>query len=170
VSHQDIAPLPAGYRVQLLAGHEAIGPAEVMAFWADHRAMPAGEAVGRVHEVLFVGLDPGDELVAVSTAYLQRSRQMRMTFWYQRVFVAPEHRMGNLAFRLLLAGRDHLRALYESGADRRAAGLMVEVQHRGARAHLVNAVWRSDFTFVGQNHGGDHMRVHYFPGALAPLP
>ncbi len=168
MSHQDIAPLPDGYRLALLGELEALGADEVLAFWADQDAMPAHEAALRVHQVLFVGLGPDGQIAGVSTAYLQRSRQLRMTFWYQRIFVAADHRMGNLAFRLLLAGRDHLRESYLSGSDRRAAGTMVEVQNRGLRGHLVNATWRSDFTFVGQNSGGDHMRVHYFPGALAP--
>jgi len=170
VTHQEIAPLPDGYRVELLAGHERVGFDEVIGFWTQEGAMPATEAGRRVHEALFVGIGPGGELTGVSTAFLQRSRQLRTTFWYLRMFVAADHRKGNLAFRLLLACRDHLRERHESGADRQAAGAMVEVQHRGLRGHLVDATWRSDFTFVGQNAGGDHMRVHWFPGAVAPLP
>jgi len=168
VSDQDLAPLPEGYRVVLL-GRDSPEPEAVLAFWAEHGAVPADDAGRRVHEVLFVGLGPGGELAGVSTAFLQRSRQLRMTFWYLRIFVATDHRKANMASRLLLACRDHLRERYESGADPRAAGAMTEVQHPGLRGHLVNATWRS-FTFVGQNMGGDHMRVHYFPGAEAPLP
>jgi hypothetical protein len=26
----------------------------------------------------------------------------------------------------------------------------------------------TDFTFIVENQRGDHVRVHYFPGALAP--
>jgi len=170
VTHPEIAPLPDGYRVELLDGHDRIGFDDVIGFWTGEGAMPAQEAGRRVHEVLFVGIGPGGELTGVSTAFLQRSRQLRTTFWYLRMFVAADHRKGNMAFRLLLACRDHLRVQYETGADRRAAGAMVEVQHRGLAGHLVSATWRSDFTFVGQNMGGDHMRVHWFPGAVAPLP
>ena len=32
------------------------------------------------------------------------------------------------------------------------------------RAHWV---W-TDFTFIGENPEGDHVRVHYFEGALLP--
>jgi hypothetical protein len=28
----------------------------------------------------------------------------------------------------------------------------------------------TDFTFIGENDRGDHVRVHYFPGAEAPGP
>lgn len=170
MSHQDLAPLPGGYRVEPLEGQNRLGPDDVVAFWAAQGALPPTEAARRVHEVLYVGVGPGDELVGVSTAFLQRSRQLRLSFWYLRMFVAAEHRKGNLAFRLLLACRDHLRERHESGADRRAAGAMVEVQHQGLRGHLTAATWRSDFTYIGQNSGGDHMRVHYFPGVSVPAP
>jgi GNAT superfamily N-acetyltransferase len=170
VTHESLAPLPEGYRVELFAEQEAVDADALMAFWADQGAMGAHEAARRVHEVLMVGVGPEGQPVGVATAYLQLSRQLRMTFWYSRVFVAADHRMGNLAFRLLLAARDHTRDRHLSGEDTRAAGIVVEVQNRGLRGHLVNATWRSDFTFVGQNDGGDHMRVHYFPGALAPSP
>jgi hypothetical protein len=28
----------------------------------------------------------------------------------------------------------------------------------------------TDFWYIGGNERGDHVRVHYFPGALAPAP
>jgi hypothetical protein len=166
MSNQDLAPLAPGYRVVPFGGDVEA----VLALWRREGAMDAEEAARRVHEVVCVGLAPDGELVAVSTAYLQRSRQLRMTFWYSRVFVAAEHRMANLAFRLALEVRDLMRARWDSGEDTRAEGMMFEVQNRGLRGHLANATWRSDYTFVGTTREGDHMRVHYFPGALAPLP
>jgi hypothetical protein len=36
---------------------------------------------------------------------------------------------------------------------------------------LDDAIWQAtDFAFFGVNPGGDHLRVHYFPGATAPGP
>lgn len=169
MAHVD-PPLSPGYRIELFGAQDRVGQEDVIELWEREGVVGAAEAGRRVHEVLAIGVQADDGLVAVSTAYLQRSRQLRMTFWYVRVFVSTEHRMGNLAFRLLLTTRDHLRELYESGRDTRAAGVMVEVQNRGLSGYLTNATWRSDFTFVGQNSGGDQMRVHYFPGAVAPLP
>jgi hypothetical protein len=166
VNNDELAPLAAGYRVVPFAGDvdAALG------LWAREGVMDAEEAARRVHEVVCVGLGPADELVALSTAYLRRSRQLGMTLWYSRVFVAADHRMANLAFRLALEVRDHFRERWVSGEDTRAAGMMFEVHNRALRGHLVNATWRSDYTFVGTTREGDHMRVHYFPGAQAPLP
>jgi hypothetical protein len=57
-----------------------------------------------------------------------------------------------------------------SGADTRAAGIVFEVQNEGLK--LINdATWLpTDFTFIGESRRGDHVRVHYFPGAVAPEP
>jgi hypothetical protein len=166
MSNDELAPLSPGYRVVRFAGDVEA----VLALWQREGVMEAEEAARRVHEVVCVGIDPTGELVAVSTAYLRRSRQLRMSLWYSRVFVAADHRMANLARRLAHEVRDVLRDRWVSGEDTRGAGMMFEVQNRGLRGHLVNATWRTDYTFVGATVEGDHMRVHYFPGALAPLP
>jgi hypothetical protein len=166
MSNDELAPLAPGYRVVPFAGDIDA----VLALWAREGVMEGEEAARRVHEVVCVGLDPAGELVAVSTAYLRRSRQLGMSLWYSRVFVAADHRMANLARRLALEVRDELRGRWVSGEDTRACGMMYEVQNRGLRGHLVNATWQSDYTFVGATVDGDHMRVQYFPGARAPLP
>ena len=37
------------------------------------------------------------------------------------------------------------------------------------KRHFDDALWLpTDFTSIGENQRGDHVRVHYFPGALAP--
>ena len=37
------------------------------------------------------------------------------------------------------------------------------------KRHFDDALWLpTDFTSIGENQRGDHVRVHYLPGALAP--
>ena len=44
-----------------------------------------------------------------------------------------------------------------------------EVENEGLKRHFDDALsLPTDFTFIGENQRGDHVRVHYFPGALAP--
>jgi hypothetical protein len=164
--------LPSGYRVEPLAQTEAAGVDEVLSFWERERAMPTlEEGRRRVHEVVMVALDPADRLAAVSTAYLQRNRQLGMDLWYYRTFVGNEHRMSHLAVRLLWATRDHLSGRFVSGADPRAAGMITETESELLKGHYNRAFWViSDFDFIGETPLGAHVRVHYFPGATVPSP
>ena len=163
--------LPPGYQMVPLAETGAAGPDDVLALWERENAMPnPAEAHRRVHEVSIVALDPGDRVAAVSTVYLQRNPQLNMDLWHLRGFVATEHRMGNLATQILWATRDHLRKEYENG-DTRGAGVIVEVENQLLMTYFNRAFWvYSDFWFIGQNEQGAHVRVHYFPGAEAPIP
>jgi hypothetical protein len=164
--------LSPGYRLAPLAETDAVTPDDVLEFWTREQAMPdPGEAQRRVHEVLIVALDPTDRLAAVSTVYLQRNPQLGLDLWAFRTFVASEHRMGHLAIRLLWATRDHLRERYVSGEDARAPGMLVEVENDFLQVYYNRAYSViSDFNFIGENERGDHVRVHYFPGAQAPIP
>ncbi|HEY7267746.1 MAG TPA: hypothetical protein VH501_08640 [Solirubrobacterales bacterium] len=164
--------LPPGYRMVPLAETDAAGPDDVLALWDREQAMPdPAEAHRRVHEVSIVGLDPNDRVAAVSTVYLQRNAQLNMDLWHLRGFVAAEHRMGNLATQILWATRDHLREAFESGGDTRAPGVLVEVENQLLMTYFNRAFWvYSDFWFIGENERGAHVRVHYFPGAQAPIP
>ncbi len=58
-----------------------------------------------------------------------------------------------------------------SGADTRASGVIVEVENQMLMTYFNRALWvYSDFTYIGDSPRGAHVRVHYFPGAQAPLP
>ena len=120
-----------------------------------------------MHEVLVVTMLDG-ELVGVSTAYLQRNSQLRMDLWHYRGFVAAAHRASDIALTQSLIGRDHLKARFVSGEDTRGAGIVYEIENEALKS-INNAIWLpTDYTFVGENERGDHVRVHYFPGAPAP--
>jgi hypothetical protein len=164
--------LPPGYRMVPLAETDAAGPDDVLALWEREQAMPdAAEGRRRVHEASIVALDPTGGVAAVSTVYLKRNPQLDMDLWHLRGFVAAEHRMGNLATQILWATRDHLREEYESGRDTRGQGLIVEVENQLLMTYFNRAFWvYSDFWFIGENDQGAHVRVHFFPGAQAPIP
>lgn len=157
------------YRIEPL-GHAA-GPDDVLAFWDREDAVPVEEARRRVHQVHLVAIERADGVVAVSTAYLQRNAQLRMDLWYFRVFVARAHRKGNLAVALALRGHDLLEQRFLSGEDTRGSGILHETEHPGLKTYFNKALWAPlDLTFIGENRRGAHVRVHYFPGALAPAP
>jgi hypothetical protein len=159
-----------GYRVGPLDQQEGIGEQDVLDLWARERAFPPEEGKRRIHEVLMVATD-GRGPAGVSTVHLHRPESLRLDLWYFRVFVAAAHRKGNLAVMLARATRDHLQERFVTRQDTRGAGIAAEVQHEGLQSHLDDAVWpRTGLAFIGETNLGDHLRVRYFPGALAPEP
>jgi hypothetical protein len=164
--------LPSGYRLVPFAETDAVGPDDVLGFWASERAITdPREAERRVQEVRMVGLDSSDRLAAIATVYLERNAQLGLELWYLRGFVGEQHRMGNLATRILWATRDHLREQYESGGETRGAGVILEVENKLLMTYFNRAFWvLSDFWFIGESAKRAHVRVHYFPGTQAPTP
>jgi hypothetical protein len=164
-------PLEPGYRIERFAQQDAVGAQDVIDFWLREGAMPAEEAQRRVDEVLLVALTDADELAGVSSTYLQRNAQLRMDLWYYRAFVAAAHRISSIAIWLALIGREMLQERFVGGEDRRAAGLLFEVENEGLKRYFNEAIWGpTDVAFIGENAFGAHVRVRYFPGARAPLP
>lgn len=163
-------PLEDRYRIEPLA-ESAVGRDDVLALWEREGAVQPAEAQRRIEEVLLVGVERDQGVVGVSSAYLQRNEQLGMDLWYYRAFVARAHRMSSLAVLLAMIGRDLLECRFVTGLDPRAAGIVYEVENEGLKRNLNAALWLpTEFTFIGENARGDHVRVHYFPGALAPDP
>jgi hypothetical protein len=161
---------PEGYRIELFAEQDAVGELDVIDLWRRETGMPDEEAKRRIHELLLVATLEG-RLAGVSSAYLQREPQLGMLLWGYRAFVAATYRMETIALSLALVGYDHLRDRFLSGVDRRASGVLYVVENEGLQQRFADAIWpRTDFIFIGENERGDHVRVRYFPGALAPDP
>jgi hypothetical protein len=79
--------------------------------------------------------------------------------------------MNNLASRFAIDGRDHLERRFTSGEDTRGLGILYEIENELLKTYLNKGRWvPSDFTFIGENKRGDHVRVHYFDGAKVPPP
>jgi hypothetical protein len=67
--------------------------------------------------------------------------------------------------------RDRLASRFASGEDRRAIGIVFEVESEILKRFFPQAVWpRTEFAFIGESSTGSHVRVFYFPGAPAPQP
>jgi hypothetical protein len=159
------------YRIDVFGEQEAVDAAAVIDLWAREEAMPPDEAARRVDELLLVATQGAAEPVAVATAYLERNAQLGMELWYLRVFVAEAHRFTRVGWTMMMIGRDHLQRRFMGGQDRRGAGVVLELENEGLMARFDEAVWLpADFTFIGENERGDHVRVHYFPGATVPGP
>jgi hypothetical protein len=164
-------PLEDRYRIEPLAEARDVGADDVLRLWSREQAVPEPEARRRLHEVQLVAIERDDGVVGVSSLYLQRSAQLRMDLWYYRTFVARAHRMSSLAAQLIFRNRDLMEERFVSGEDRRAGGMIFELEHEGMKRHFNKALWLpADFVFIGENERGDHVRVHYFPGARAPVP
>ena len=52
-----------------------------------------------------------------------------MDLWYYRTFVAESHRQSNVAAQLLFGTRDMLERRFVSGEDRRAGGMIFELEN-----------------------------------------
>jgi hypothetical protein len=157
------------YRLVPFGEASEVGADEIRDFWLREDAVPEAEAERRIDEVHLVAVDRDDGVVGVSSAYLKRSAQLRMDLWHYRAFVGGDHRMSTLAVNLAMRGRDVLEDRFLSGADTRAPGIVYEVENDGLKRYFNLALWMpTDFTFIGQNERGAHVRVHWFPGAEAP--
>lgn len=161
--------LGPGVRIEVFAEQDQISEDEVIDLWVREGVLPIEEARRRILEVLLVGVHDVAGVIGVSSGYLQRNAQLAMHLWYYRAFVAAEHRMGSMAILLALRGRELLKQRFVDGTDTRAGGMIYEVENPGLKSHFNHALWLpTEFTFIGENAKGDHVRVHYFPGAVAP--
>ncbi|MDX6235086.1 MAG: hypothetical protein QOH68_4253 [Nocardioidaceae bacterium] len=163
--------LPAGYEIHRFGDSDAVSVEDVLDLWRRETVMTEEVAAARVKEVLLVATGPAGELAGITTAYLQRNPQIRLDVWYQRFFVAESHRLGYVGAVLGWQAIELLEARYVSGEDQRGVGIAHEFENLGVRAHYTAAVLQpGDFAFIGENARGDHVRVRYFPGVLAPPP
>ena len=160
--------LPDNYSIVPYAPAE-VAPEDVVAFWEREGAVAGEEARRRVAEVQTVALERDAGLAAVATAYLQHNPQLGMDLWHYRGYVGRDHRMNNLASRFAIDGRDQLERRFTSGEDIRGRGILYEIENDLLKTYLNKGRWvPSDFTFIGENDRGDHVRVHYFEGATVP--
>jgi hypothetical protein len=159
----------SGYRIEPFAEQERVTGDDAVAFWTREGALAAPEAQRRVAEILLVASDEAGRPVGVSTTVMRRIDQLRADLWYTRVFVGAAHRRSHVALGLALAARDRLARRFASGEDRRAIGIVFEVESEILKRFFPQAIWpRTQFAFVGETSTGSHVRVFYFPGAQAP--
>jgi hypothetical protein len=164
-------PLPPEYRIDPFAEQDAVSAADVVELWIAEQALGPAEAQRRVGEVVLIATDSHRRPAGISTAYLQYNAQLRAELWYIRAFVAAAHRKSTIAVNLALEGRDHVVRRFLDGRDGRGIGLIYEIENEGLKRVFPQALWMpTDFLFIGENERGDHVRVHYFPGVLAPGP
>jgi hypothetical protein len=163
--------LEAGYRVEAFAEQDTVAAQDVIDFWTREGALDPEEAQRRVSEVVVIATDAEGRPAGVGTAFLRRNEQLRAELWYYRTFVGAEHRRSNVGVTLALTSRDHLERRFLSGEDTRAIGIIYEIENQGLRRVFPQARWPTvKFQFIGENEQGWHVRVYYFPGALAPEP
>lgn len=164
-------PLDERYRIEILEEADDVGPEDVLAFWEREDAMSAEDARWRVHEVQLVAIERDEGVVGASTVFLNDVPFMRMELWHHRGYVAREHRLSSIGLLMGLNGRDLLKQRFVEGEDIRAGGLLWEVENEKLRKDFPQALWMPmEMLFVAENQRGDHVRIHWFPGAKAPPP
>jgi hypothetical protein len=156
--------------VERFDAQDAVTADAVVEMWVNAGVLDREEAERRVDEVHLIART-GSQPLGVGTAYLAFQPQLRMELWHYRAFVAGEHRLGGLTWQLAIRGRVDLSERYVAGIDTRAPGLIYEVENQGLKRRFPEAYWApTAMTYVGVNARGQDVRVHWFPGALAPPP
>lgn len=162
----DWPPADPPYRVLAFAEQDEVTRDDVVAMWRREGVLSEPEAWRRADEILLVAVDRDGAPAGVSTAYLRRNEQVRLDLWHVRAFVAAAHRRGSAATALAVRACEHLEAAFVSGRDRRAPGLLFEVENPALKQVFHAAVWHeTNVAFIGENARGDHVRVRYFAGA-----
>lgn len=158
------------FRLEPFSEQDQVSGQDVIDLWTRERAVDPAEIERRVAEVLIVATDEHGTLAGICSVFLKRNDQLRCELWHARGYVARAHRRSGLGLELGLAANEQLRRRFASGEDQRAIGILYEVEREDLK-QISDAVWLPlDFTFIGVNARGDHLRVQYFPGALAPGP
>ncbi|MBX3015409.1 MAG: hypothetical protein KF832_28070 [Caldilineaceae bacterium] len=142
--------------------------AEIMRFWLHTGALSSHEeAENRVNQVIFVARTKAEQqIVAISSVYIQVNQQLGYPCYYFRCFVEERHRRASLASQLLLATQQELNARFGGGENPQVIGMVVEVQNEALRQFRTEAIWpHSGFVYIGRNGRGDPVRVAYFDGA-----
>jgi hypothetical protein len=169
------------YRVLAFADADEVDEQAAINFWLRQGAMSPEVASERIAQLACVAVDRDAGLVGVSTAYLARSEQLRTQMWHYRVFVGADHRAENISRHLLVQTTLGLQGRFVTGEDTRAPGMVMEIENEGVKRRWNFGVWHDPavtewdgrtwpWTFIGENRRGDHVRVHWFPGAEVPLP
>ena len=163
--------LDRGPRIERFSEQDVVDARAVADFWIREGALDPAEAHRRVAEVLLVAVGGDGEIAGVTTAYLRHSARLRMPMWHFRGYVGVAHRRSMTGLRLGVRGREALSGDFTSGRDTRASGIVYEVENEDLKRAFPRAHWTTmDCLFIGENEYGDHVRVHYFPGARAPGP
>ena len=161
---------PESYRFVRFAETDSVTDQELLDFWQQEGALPPELARERIPEVVLVALGEGNEVVAISSAYLARAERLGMDLWHYRNFVSGRHREARLAQQLTIQTTGYLRERFVSGEDVRGAGVYIVVESEILKTAKNEAVWpASRFAFLGEDET-HHFRVQYFPGARVPPP
>jgi len=165
------------YRTLRFADTDEVGEREVIELWERQGVLRGPRAAERAREVARVALDAENRLVGVSTVYLDRSAQLRTQMWHYRTYVHPDHRHSDVARNLLHETTVDLDQAFSSGRDTRAPGMVMYIQNEGIKRYWNQGRWinppiwvGSEWPFIGESRHGEHVRVHWFPRAHAPLP
>lgn len=163
--------LKPSYQIEPFADQDAVSAQDVLDLWTGEGGLGLEEAERRIGELLLIATDAERRLAGICTAFLRRSDRLHALMWNYRTFIPEAHRQSHIALALALRAHEHLERAFVTGEDRRAIGIMFEIESEILKRFEPKAVWpRTGFWFIGETAGGAHVRARYFPGALAPGP
>jgi hypothetical protein len=163
--------LDGGYLVTPFDGQDMVSEDDVLELWSHEGEIDPLEAERRLSELLLVAISPEGRLVGASTAYLARSERLLAELWHIRMLVAAAHRQRSITASMSRIVGEYFDERYLSGAERRGIGLIYEIESEILKRAINQGVSPAGkFVFIGEDARGRHLRVRYFPGALAPEP
>lgn len=167
-------------RPPMLDGTKELG-VEWRTAWrlADPKIEADAKALWRRLSVLPEGVDPdlradelvsaayvGDQLVAVSTAFIREIEFLRRRFAMFRCVVAPEFRRHSVSRKISGHSREVLEKWSFDRPEEEVMGMATVVQNDEIKAKPRGAIWRSSgLTLVGYTNDGEEIRVAWFDHA-----
>jgi hypothetical protein len=164
-------PIDDRFEIEPLAESDSVSAEDVLALWSREGVVADEVARRRIDQVQLVAVADGNEVVGVSSTFLEPKPRLRVDLWNYRTFVASGFRHSSLAAQLLFGNLERLERRFVSGEDSRAQGLLFELENEDVMRGLNVAVWpQTGYTFIGENTRGSHVRVRWFEGARIPPP
>ena len=140
--------------------------ADAKALWRRLSVLPGGVDPDLRAEELVSAAYAGDQLAAVSTAFVRPLEFLRQRFAMFRCVVAPEFRRHSVARKIAGHSRGVLEQWSYDHPEEAVMGMATVVQNADIQAKSRGAIWRSSgLALVGYSAEGEEIRVAWFDHA-----
>ena len=172
-----LAPLPAGYRLELVAQPLPPDLAEqIIQTWLHSGALRDREkAEKRLGQVLAIARAPDQSLAAVASVYVAPVAALGdIPMFHFRVFTAPSHRRQKLGGHLGTQVRGVLEQRFGAMTPAQQAvsplGLYIALENKDMHANYNHAILPvSMAAYIGDTAKGQRQYVYYFAEARVPV-
>lgn len=139
---------------------------EIVTAWKQHNALPKTEnPIDRAKQVVYLARDANNNIVGISTAFINRIQQLRAHMFIYRCYIAKPFRRQGIMTRITVMTRDYLQSIHQD-INPRCLGILAEIENEGLKKTLPYAVYpQSKLSLIGYSKRGNPIRVYYFQGA-----